>query len=127
VREVLLVALGGAVGSAARYGVTLFAQSRLGGEFPYGTLAVNVVGSLLLGVIMALGDRTDLMPPTLRLALGTGVMGGFTTYSAFNYETYKLASNDALLAAIANVLVTLILCTLAGLVGVFGVRAAFSR
>jgi fluoride exporter len=126
-REVLLVALGGAVGSVARYGVTLFAQSRYGAEFPYGTLAVNVTGSLLLGVIMALADRTDLMPPTLRLALGTGVMGGFTTYSAFNYETYKLAANDALLSAIVNVLVTLVLCTLAGLVGVFGVRAAFSR
>ena len=126
-REVLFVALGGAVGSVARYGVTLFAQSRFGGEFPYGTLAVNVIGSLLLGVVMALADRTDLVPPTLRLALGTGVIGGFTTYSAFNYETYKLAANDALLSAMVNVLVTLVLCTLAGLVGVFGVRAAFSR
>lgn len=126
-RDVLLVALGGAVGSAARYGVTVFAQGRFGPELPYGTLIVNVVGSLLLGVIMTLADRSDLMSPTLRLALGTGVMGGFTTYSAFNYETYKLAANDAPYAAIINVLVTLILCTLAGLVGVFGVRAAFSR
>lgn len=126
-REVLLVALGGAVGSALRYGVTLFAQGRFSAEFPYGTLAVNVVGSLLLGAIMTLADRTDLMPPTLRLALGTGVMGGFTTYSTFNYETYRLAANDAPYAAIVNVAVTLILCTVAGLVGVFGVRAAFSR
>ena len=126
-REVLLVALGGAVGSAARYGVTVFAQGRFGPEFPYGTLIVNVVGSLLLGVIMTLADRTELMPPTLRLALGTGVMGGFTTYSAFNYETYKLAANDAPYAAIVNILVTLVLCALAGLVGVFGVRFVFSR
>ncbi|HET9315661.1 MAG TPA: CrcB family protein, partial [Vicinamibacteria bacterium] len=83
----LLVCLGGAVGTGARYLVSMAALRLLGAGFPYGTLTVNVLGSFLLGAIMHVGVTTTLLSPTARLVLATGVMGGFTTYSSFNYET----------------------------------------
>lgn len=83
-----LVALGGALGSMARYATQSLAQARLGVGFPWGTLAVNLVGAALMGLLMgALAGRGS---PTA-LFLGTGVLGGFTTYSAFNQEVLNLA------------------------------------
>ena len=86
---VLLVALGGALGSVARYGVTLLTLRAFGPAFPWGTLAVNVVGGLVMGLIAALittrGGSND-----LRLFLMTGVLGGFTTFSAFSLDAVAL-------------------------------------
>jgi CrcB protein len=121
--DVLLVAGGGAIGSAARYLVTLWAARAIGPGFPYGTLIVNVVGSALLGVILAL-SLGPAMPPRLRLALGTGVMGGFTTYSTFNYETIALLIAGEYAPACANVLITLIACFAGGWLGLLLGRAA---
>ena len=87
---VLLVALGGALGSVTRYLTTLLAMRCLGGTFPWGTLAVNLVGSFLIGVVHELGSDVLRMSPEMRLVLATGVMGGLTTYSAFSYETARL-------------------------------------
>lgn len=112
--RLLVIGLGGALGTLARYAVGLWCQRRMGSAFPYGTLAVNVVGSLLLGVVMQLGATTDLLSPTARLALGTGVMGGFTTYSTFNYETLKLLQDRAWLTAGLNMLATTAGCLVGG-------------
>ncbi len=114
----LLVCLGGAVGTGARFLVSGWALALLGPEFPYGTLAVNVIGSLLLGTIMHLGLTTELISPTLRLMLSTGVMGGFTTYSTFNYETLGYLQEGAWARAALNVAVTLVSCLAAGVLGV---------
>jgi CrcB protein len=114
----LLVCVGGAVGTGARFLVSGWALSLLGADFPYGTLAVNVLGSLFLGAIMHVGLTTDLMSPTLRLTLAAGVMGGFTTYSTFNYETLRYLEEGAWMRATLNVLVTLVLCLAAGIAGV---------
>jgi CrcB protein len=100
----------------------MWCQQRFGAVFPYGTLAVNVIGSFFLGAIMHVGLTTELLSPTLRLALGTGVMGGFTTYSTFNYETLKLFQEGAWLTGIANVLVTLLGGLTAGLLGFLAAR-----
>lgn len=116
--RLFLVCLGGAVGTGARYLVSGWALAVLGPAFPYGTLAVNVIGSLLLGIIMQLGLTTDLLSPTLRLTLATGVMGGFTTYSTFNYETLRYLEEGAWPRAALNVGVTLVTCLLAGIAGV---------
>jgi CrcB protein len=118
VTRFFLVCLGGAVGTGARFLVSGWALTVLGPNFPYGTLAVNVIGSLLLGIIMHLGLTTDLLSPTLRLTLATGVMGGFTTYSTFNYETLRYFQEGAWARAFLNVVVTLLLCLLAGVAGV---------
>lgn len=113
----LLICLGGALGTGARYLIALEAPRLLGTAFPYGTLTVNVVGSFLLGAVMHVGLTTNLISPELRLMLTTGVMGGFTTYSTFNYETMEyLRQGDFSLAAV-NVAVTLLLCLLAGALG----------
>jgi CrcB protein len=115
--RLLLVSLGGAVGTAARYMLSVGLLRALGPAFPYGTLAVNVIGSLLLGIIMQAGLDTTILSPTARVVLGTGVMGGFTTYSTFNYETLKSLQDGAWLIAFANLGATVLGCLAAGLLG----------
>lgn len=119
--RLLLICLGGACGTAARYGVGLAAARWLGVDFPYGTLIVNVVGSFLIGVIQELALSTSFVPETLRLVLAVGVMGGFTTYSAFSYETIRLAERGG--AAAVNVLLTTGLCLGACALGLLLSRA----
>ncbi|HTO06776.1 MAG TPA: fluoride efflux transporter CrcB [Myxococcota bacterium] len=124
------VCLGSALGGGARYLVSLAALNALGTSFPWGTLFVNVVGSYLIGLIMHVSLETTLISPALRLFLTTGVMGGFTTYSAFNYETLKLVSDGDWPRAGLNVAVTLVVCLAAGVLGVGSARSlvlAFGR
>lgn len=123
----LLICLGGAVGTGARYLTALWAASALGIRFPVGTLLVNVIGSLLLGFIMHVGTATELLSTNARLALATGVMGGFTTYSTFNYETTDLFRAGAWLYGSLNVIVTLVGCMLAGITGVALARMIVGR
>lgn len=85
--------------------------------FPWGTLAVNLLGSLLLMLLATVAVRTGRVPEATRLALGTGVLGGFTTYSAFNYETITLAQNGAWGRAAGYVGLTVMGCLAAGAVG----------
>lgn len=117
------ICFGGACGTGARYLLSGYVLRLLGPEFPYGTLAVNLIGSLLLGTLMHVGLETQVLAPTLRVALTTGVMGGFTTYSTFNYETlgYLQAGRPGLAAL--NVGVTLLLCLAAGVAGLWLGRA----
>lgn len=84
------VALGGAVGASARYLVSGLVYTRFGVGFPYGTLAVNVVGCFLIGIVMEMGEGRYLIPPGVRLFLTVGLLGGFTTFSTFSYETLGL-------------------------------------
>jgi CrcB protein len=111
------ICLGGAAGTGARYLLSGWVLAALGPAFPYGTLAVNTVGSFLLGVIMHVALTTRLLAPTLRLALTAGVLGGFTTYSTFNYETLESFRAGAWTIGIANVVVTVVGCLLAGAAG----------
>ena len=115
--RLLLISLGGAAGTALRYLVAIGTPRLLGTSFPYGTLTVNVVGSFLLGAIMHVGLTTSLMTPSVRLFLATGVMGAFTTYSTFNYETLEYVREGALGLAALNLAATLALCLLAGTLG----------
>ena len=119
----LLICLGGAVGTGARYAMSLWAASMIGAEFPFGTLIVNVGGSFLLAFLMHVATATELLSPDLRLMLTTGVMGGFTTYSTFNYETIRYIQDGAWLLAVANIGVTLLACLAAGFAGLAVGRA----
>lgn len=121
----LWICLGGAAGTGARYLLSGWALTTFGAFFPWGTLAVNVIGSFLLGLIMQIGIATPILSPTLRLTLTTGVMGGFTTYSTFNYETMRYIQDGAWRLAIGNVLATLVVCLAAGFAGVALGRALF--
>ncbi len=120
----LWICAGGAAGTAARYFVSGWALDLLGAGFPWGTLAVNAAGSFLIGAIMHVGLATQWLSPTARVALTTGVMGGFTTYSAFNYETLRLMQDGARALALANVLAMLFVCFAAGAAGLALARLA---
>ena len=85
-----VVALGGLVGSVARFWLAGVAQRVNGSDFPFGTLAVNVLGSFTIGVVMALALERGVVGPTTRLFLTVGFCGGFTTMSTFGYETFAL-------------------------------------
>jgi CrcB protein len=113
----LLVCLGGAIGSGARYLVALWSLAALGMAFPYGTLLVNAVGSFLICAVMHWTVAARVLSPTLGLFLTTGVMGGFTTYSTFDYETFKYAQQGAYGLAGLYVGATLVLCFAAGFAG----------
>ena len=123
-RNVALVMAGGALGSGARYLVAVFAEKRLPEGFPWGTFFVNVVGSALLGAIAAtaLSEPMRLSPET-RLLLGTGVMGGFTTYSTFNAEVLKALQAGAPLKAALYVAATVVVCLLGAWAGWTALRA----
>jgi fluoride exporter len=103
---VLLVALGAAIGAPLRYLTDRAMQARLGTDFPWGTLTVNVVGSLVLGFLIGLPTS-----PTVTALLGTGFCGALTTYSTFSWETLTLARGPARTRALAYV----VLSVLAGL------------
>jgi CrcB protein len=120
--RLVLISLGGALGTAARYLLSGWLLRVLGPAFPYGTLAVNVIGSFLLGALMHVGLQTALLSPTARLVLGTGVLGGFTTYSTFNYETLQYLQEGAWGLAGLNVAATLLVCVAAGALGVAAAR-----
>ena len=120
----LWICLGGAIGTGARYLLSGWVLRTAGPGFPYGTLAVNVIGSFLLGLIMQVSLTTEAIPPTLRLTLTTGVMGGFTTYSTFNYETLAYFREGAWLYGFFNIGLTLAGCLVAGAAGFLAARAA---
>lgn len=113
------ICIGGALGTGARYLVGIWAAKALGTGFPYGTLTVNVVGSFLISIVMYLSIDAGAIPLPVRLFLTTGFMGGFTTYSSFNYETIKLFQSGAWGLGATNVLITLLACATSGLLGLF--------
>jgi len=88
--KILYVGIGGFIGSALRYIISIYTPKFFGTQLPYGTLIVNVAGGILIGLIMEISLATDFISPNFRLFLTTGIMGGFTTFSTFSYETINL-------------------------------------
>jgi len=123
VTRVALVALGGAIGSVARYGVGALAAQLLGPTFPWGTLFVNVSGSFLIALVMHVALTGTAISLEMRIFLTTGIMGGFTTYSSFNYETLALIDQRAYALASLNLAATVVGCLLAGVLGLASGRA----
>ena len=88
--RILLIAIFGAVGTLARYGLQGVVQVRTGGTFPYGTLLVNLTGCFLLGLIAQFTMNHMVIPPDWRVAISVGFFGGYTTFSSFGWETAKM-------------------------------------
>ena len=124
----LLVALGSAIGGAARYWCTQVVAERIGASFPWGTLLVNVCGSLLIGVLGALSQPNALwhVSPEARQLLMAGVLGGFTTFSAFSLQTLNLMRDGEWLYAAANVVASVLVCLLAVWAG-FALAASLAQ
>jgi CrcB protein len=123
--KLLLIAFGGALGSVLRYFVVATAHKHtaaatvraFGHAFPLGTLAVNLIGCLLIGVVAAMFNRNLLPHEPYRLALTVGVLGGFTTFSAFGLDTVTLLQHGHSWLALANILANVLLGLMAVSVG----------
>ena len=116
--QVMYIAAGGAAGAVLRYWASTGVYAMLGRDFPYGTLAVNVAGSLLIGVLtVMLLERMD-VDPQWRAALLIGLLGAFTTFSTFSLETFYLLEQGELAKALSNVLLSVVLCLVATWLGI---------
>lgn len=119
----LAIAAGGAVGSVLRYWLSAWVHSFAGRDFPYGTLAVNVLGCLLMGFLFALFVERLSSDSVVRAAILIGVLGGFTTFSSFSIETFNLLEEGLWLRAGINAGASLVLCLAATWIGVITARA----
>jgi len=104
-----MVGLFGFAGTLARYGLQGAVQRLSGSTFPYGTLSVNVLGSFVVGFVATLALERAAMSPTWRTAIMVGFCGGFTTYSAFAWETFELMRTGDPIRGIANIAAQLVL------------------
>jgi CrcB protein len=113
-KGILLVALGGAIGSAARFKLSGWVlHHTVDWRFPAGTFLVNVLGCLVAGILAGLAEKHDFFTADTRLLLFTGLLGGFTTFSAFGLETMYLIRRGDLLVAGSNIVLSVILGLLA--------------
>lgn len=120
--QFIAIASGGAVGALLRYWTSLAVHGRLGAAFPYGTLTVNVIGSLLMGFLYIWLIERMSAGPALRAFLMIGVLGAFTTFSTFSIETLNLLESGQVSRALANVLLSVIACISAAGIGVLAAR-----
>lgn len=115
--KIVLVGFGGMLGSVLRYLMNLYAPKVLGTEFPFATLFVNVLGGVFIGFVMGVTQSYEDFSPELRLFLTTGIAGGFTTFSAFSYETMNLLTSDTYWVGIWNIACNVLLSLVAVFVG----------
>ena len=120
--QLLAIAAGGAVGAVLRYGMSLGVYSLLGRGFPYGTLSVNVLGSLIMGFLYVMLVERMALAAEWRAALLIGLLGAFTTFSTFSLETLQLIEGGELFKALMNVVLSVVLCLAAAWLGLIFAR-----
>jgi CrcB protein len=118
VLEVLFVALGGAIGSAARYLVGGWFAARFGAAFPYGTFVVNVTGSFIVGLFLAYAQERVSLSPYWRLFFAVGFVGGYTTFSTFEYESVRLLQDGEMLLAAVYLIGSVVTGGVAAIAGI---------
>ncbi len=117
--KILSIALGGAVGALLRYWTSIGVHSVMSRDFPYGTLVINVTGSLLIGFLSILLVDRLAVGPELRAGILIGLLGAFTTFSAFSIETMSLFEQGDAVRAFTNILLSVVLCLAATALGLF--------
>ena len=118
-KNYVLVIVGGGIGAAARYWVSGIVYRWLPPDFPYGNLAVNISACFLVGFLATFFQDRFLMTPSLRIFLTIGILGGYSTFSSFSYETVALLQDGAVFSASLNVLASVGGCLLATIGGMF--------
>jgi CrcB protein len=119
VTKILLILLGGALGTGCRYWLSTFVYSVVEKpSFPYANFIINVSGSFIIGILAELFDARVLISPTVRAALLTGVLGGYTTFSSFSLETFALLRDGEMWLALVNALGSVLLGLMAVWMGV---------
>jgi len=122
-RSILLVGIGGFIGSVLRYLAAVFFAGKTSTSFPLATFTVNVSGCFLIGVVFALSERGDVLSPEWRIFLATGLCGGFTTFSSFSYESIRLLQDGQFLYIGLNVVLSVALGFAATYLGMILVKA----
>lgn len=115
---VLFVALGGAIGSAARYLVSGWFAARFGPAFPYGTFVINVTGSFIIGLFLAFAQERVALSPYWRLFFAVGVVGGYTTFSTYEYESVRLMQDREMLLAATYMIGSVVLGAMGAIAGI---------
>lgn len=118
-----MVAMGGAVGSVLRFWVGGSVAERLGTRFPYGTFAVNCTGSFLIGLVITLIAEHANVNPNWKYLIGIGFIGGYTTFSTFEYETFQSMQDGKMLIASLNVILSITIGLICVWLGVMAARA----
>ena len=103
-----VIGLGGAIGAIGRYFLQGVVHQLMGISFPYGTLVVNLLGCFLIGFIMEFSENRFIIDPEARLFITVGILGGFTTFSSFGYETFSLLRDGETLRAMLNVILSMV-------------------
>ena len=124
-RDLLLIAIGGALGALLRYGATIGSRHVFGAGFPYGTLLVNAIGCFSIGCVAHLSLRDDLIPEWIRPGIAVGFLGALTTFSTFGFDTITHFEKGQTLLAAVNVVSNLILGLAAVCAGLWVARAAW--
>lgn len=113
-KEVLLIGLGGGVGAIFRFFISRLSQGIFGFTFPYGTLIVNIIGAFLIGFLsLVIFDRVTFWGQELRALLIIGLLGGFTTFSSFSFESVELWRNGEIIKTFFYIILSVVLCLVA--------------
>ena len=120
--SLLLVSLGGALGTAGRFGLVVAVNRLSAWQYPFGTLLVNIAGSFLMGLLATMFARSTLLSATSRLVVTTGFLGGFTTYSAFSFEVVQMAVDGRYGMAATHAGAMILACFVATALGVWAGR-----
>ena len=120
--KLIFVGLGGFIGSSLRYTVSIIVQRLIQIEFPLATLLVNFIGAILIGFMMQIDYKSHFLSPNFHFFMVTGILGGFTTVSAFSYETIQLFQNGRFVAFWVNILLNVSLSLLGVFLGILFFR-----
>ena len=123
---IIAVAVGGAIGAVGRYLVSGIVIQQMGTQFPWSTLTVNIVGSLLMGILAETVKLTWSPTPEIKAMLTVGIIGAFTTFSAFSLDVVGLFERGEFVALVSYIFLSFISCVFALVFGVFVVRIIFS-
>ena len=118
----LMIFAGGGIGACIRYFLSGFVHRFLPAAFPFGTITVNITGCFIIGVLMSIFEKDILSGQFLRLFLITGILGGFTTFSSFSYETVDMIRSNALSHAALNVIFSIVSCLVSTGSGIYAAR-----